>query len=113
MQIDIKTTNIDLTDAIFNAIHKKMEPLQHFIHEHDSSSARIHVEIGKPSLHHHSGPFFSAEANMYLGDVLLRATADHEDMYAALDLVHDELATQLKKHKEKKLSERRRARKES
>jgi len=42
-----------------------------------------------------------AEATLHVNGGELHATSDHQDMYAAVDLLIDKLARQLNKHKDK------------
>ena len=87
------------------------EPLKVFVNEriggldkmigNDKSTAR--VEIGLPSLHHRSGKIYYAEVNLSIDGVLLRASCEHEDMRNAIVDAKNELQTQIKKLKEKKI----------
>lgn len=107
MKIDIKATHIELTDAILGYVEEKLGVLDHFFGEEVPEHVSINVEIGKSSQHHHSGPFFYAEANLHLAGEVFRATADHEDLYAAVDVVKDELSEQIRRFKDKQISKRR------
>ena len=90
-------------------------PLREFIEEKIGSLSKhlgvalpeIRVEISRPSKHHRSGNVFYAEANMSLDGTLLRATAEDADLHTAITAVRDELQTQIKKLKDKKISARR------
>lgn len=99
MKIDISTKNITLDDALYEFVIDKIGGLDHLI---GNNKGQAKVEIGKLSQHHRSGDVFSAEVNLSLGGVLLRATCTHEDLRNAITDVKDELQTQIKKFKEKR-----------
>ncbi len=97
MKIDIKTTNVQLNEALQKYIEEKIGPLDKFV-----EGGRVWVEIGKPSRHHRKGPeTFYAEANIQLpfkGRVI-RSESSKEDLRLAIDEVKDELQRELKKYK--------------
>lgn len=98
MRFIIHTVNIELTPAIRTFVEEKVGSLSRFL-KNDLAEARI--EIGKPSKHHRSGPIFYAEVNLKIGKKLLRAQAEHFDLYVAIDQVRDEAERQIKKFKGK------------
>ena len=99
MHIDITTKNISLDPALETFVQDKIGGLDHLI---GNSDGEARVEIGKPSMHHQSGPVFYAEVNLKLGGALLRATCQHEDLRNAITDVKNELQGQIKKFKEKR-----------
>ncbi len=107
MKIDISTDQIELTDAIKDYVEKKLGSLEHFFGGEAPDVVSVRVHIGKPSHHHHSGPFFVAEADMHIAGLTLRATSQETDLYAAIDSVERELAEQIRRFKDKQLAERR------
>ncbi len=100
MQLDIKATNIELTDAIRAAIEQKMATL-------DAKTARFgdvvrgEVEVGKISMHHKKGDVFRAEVHVRLPGMLVYAEADHEDLYTALNNAKKEAERQILSYKGK------------
>ena len=86
------------------------EPLKVFVQDRiggldkviGNSNSTATVEIGLPSRHHRSGKIFYAEINLRMGDALLRASCQHEDMRNAIVDAKNELQVQIKKFKEKK-----------
>jgi len=102
MKIDrIKGTGIELTDAIRAAVEEHVMSLDPMTARFDGASS-ADVEVGKTTQHHHTGPFFRAEINLSVPGKLLRAEAEHEDLYTALkDAVkklHNELAKEKDRH---------------
>lgn len=98
---NVRATGIELTPATRDYIDKKIEALRKFVEE-DDTSASIDVEIGKTTEHHKLGNVFRAEFNFMHGGKMFRAAAEEEDLHAAIDIVKDELAEQLRSDKERK-----------
>lgn len=109
MQISIKGTLIPLTPAIESYVHKKIGALEKYLKQFKPASVEARVEVGKISEHHHKGNIFRAEINLQIPRELLRAEYEAQDLYAAIDLVHDELKRQIVTRKDKIVKRRRRA----
>lgn len=106
MEIKIKATAIDLTDAIRQYVDERMESIAKLVDEYDAA-AMVEVEVGKSTQHHNNGPFMLAEINLtFLGN-LFRAAEEREDLYEAIDVCKDEVRRQLVAHKEKTQDEQR------
>ena len=98
MQIDIKGTNLELTEAIKDYINEKIGSLEKYFDE--ILAAR--VEVGVTTKHHQKGNIFRAEVNLEVPQkYILRAETEREDLYMAINEVKDDLQVQLKKYKEK------------
>lgn len=102
MQITIKATNIELTEAIRDYVNKKFNSLEKFVRKGDDS-VLCRVEVGKVTKHHKKGEVFRAEGRLHLGGKELYATSEKEDLYVAIDDVKDELVRVLTSTKEKKM----------
>lgn len=91
MQINITGHHIELSPALNDYIKNKMGRVQrHFDHVVDA-----HFVLGQERQH------YTAEATVHVTGATLNAASDHEDMYAAIDLMFDKLDRQVTKHKEK------------
>ena len=101
MQINIKGTLIPLTPAIESYVHKKIGALEKFLKQFKPASVEARVEVGKTTGHHKKGNIFRAEVNLSIPKELLRAEFSADDLYAAIDLVHDELKRQIITRKDK------------
>lgn len=103
MNITIKATNMDLTDAIRDHAEKRVESLGKFL-PNQGDNVQVQVEVGKTSNHHKSGDIFRAEINLSLAGnaTQFRAEAETADLYAAIDMARDELEVELKRYKGKK-----------
>lgn len=101
MNINIKATNTTLTDAIRNTIETKLSAIEGFLRPED----KIHVEIEEET-HHKTGQFSRVEINIAPHGFYADATAN--DFYEAIDLAIPKIKQQLSKHKDKRISLRRR-----
>lgn len=98
MKIDIKGTNMELTEAIKDYVIEKIGSLEKFF----DNIIEARVDVGKTSNHHQKGDVFRAEVNLQVPEIgILRAEAIREDLYMAVNEVKDDLQRQLKKYKEK------------
>lgn len=106
MNINIKSTNIEITPNIRSYVEKRINGLERFIHHAVDDSVQAWVEIGRTTRHHQTGNIFRAEMQLrvpyYKPGVRAEATLD--DLYAAIDKAHDELKLELEKIKDKKIS---------
>ena len=100
----IKATNTTLTPAIENYVDGKLsgKALKKFAGHNKIFD--VFVEVGKTTDHHTNGEIFRAEINVHMKGRVLRAVSNKEDLYSAIDDVHDEIAEVLKGVKEKKES---------
>jgi ribosomal subunit interface protein len=101
MKINIKATNITLTPSISGYVEKKINMLNKFFHKNDN--VRINVEVGKISRHHKSGDIFRAEIQIVDKGETYYAVSEMEDLYAAIDVVKDEIVHELTSKKGKTL----------
>ncbi len=97
MNINIKGTGIELTDAIKQYVNEKFGDLDKFF----DNIQRFDIDIGKRSVHHNKGKIFYAEANVHVPGKDIRVVKDTEDLYKAIDKVRDHLKGELKELKEK------------
>ena len=104
MKHNIKTTNFFLTPAITEYVNKRLSHLDKFISPEDSETVMCYVDIGKTTQHHKAGDVFKAEFTIHIGGKSLRAVAEKDDLYTAIDAVNDEMANEIKSVKDKKVS---------
>ncbi|EEX38225.1 ribosome hibernation promoting factor [Vibrio metschnikovii] len=91
MQINIQGHHIDLTDAMQDYVHSKFQKLERFFEHINTTQVILRVEKLRQI----------AEATLHVNQGEIHATADDENMYAAIDSLVDKLSRQLNKHKEK------------
>lgn len=94
MTIDIKGLNMELTEAIKAYATDKLSSVEKLTAEFGSATL-AHIEVGKTSNHHNKGPIFRAEINLDIPGTLLRAEAEREDLYVAIDAAVAELKRQI------------------
>jgi ribosomal subunit interface protein len=99
MAINIKTINIELTEAIRDYAEKRLSSLEKF----SGGVPTVTAELGKTTEHHKQGDFFTAKVTLVtpLGKEYF-ATSEKEDLYVAIDDVREELRMQLTAGKERK-----------
>ncbi|MDB5266392.1 MAG: Ribosomal subunit interface protein [Parcubacteria group bacterium] len=97
MNIQIKATGIELTEAISEYVYKKIGAVEKYLGERTAVDA--FVEVGKPSHHHKSGDVFRAEVRLVGEGLNLVATKESDDLYKAIDLVENEVKRELSSEK--------------
>lgn len=113
MKINIKSTNLELTDSIYKYVEQKIGELDKFINVNSESLGGRHetveafVEVGRTTDHHNKGDIFRAEVQIRMpGDFTVRAESVQSDLYVAIDEVKDELQSRLKKYRGVQLTRR-------
>jgi putative sigma-54 modulation protein len=101
MKINIKATGISLTTSISEYIEKKINMLDKFFQDFDD--VLVNVEVGKISKHHKSGDIFRAEIQITAGGQTYYAESETEDLYAAIDVVKDDIVHELTSKRKKTL----------
>ncbi|RJX70632.1 ribosome hibernation promoting factor [Vibrio sinensis] len=91
MQINISGHHIDLTDSMQDYVNSKFKKLERFFEHINSISVVLSVEKLRQN----------AEATLHVNQGEIHASADNDNMYAAIDALVDKLVRQLNKHKEK------------
>lgn len=102
MNINIKTSNITLTEAITDYTSKRLEAVKQFLQ--NDSTVHCEVELGRTTNHHKNGDIFRAEIHITGKDRDLYASAEEADLYRAIDMVRDEILREVRTLKEKKIS---------
>jgi putative sigma-54 modulation protein len=93
MQLNITGLNVDLTDSLKDYVSTKLQKLE----RHIDSISNVHVTLSVLKQRQ------IAESIIHISGADIHGTAEHEDMYAAIDLLVDKLDRQILKHKEKKV----------
>ena len=91
MQLTVSGHHIDVTDGLRGHVTEKFEKLQRHIDHITNIEVTLIVE---KQVH-------KAEANLHVSGADLFASAESDDMYAAIDSLADKLDRQIIKHKEK------------
>ncbi|MGL4316920.1 MAG: ribosome hibernation-promoting factor, HPF/YfiA family [Pseudomonas sp.] len=93
MQVNISGHQLDVTDALRDYVGEKLGRLERHFDRITNVQVTMAVEKLKQKI----------EATLHIAGGEVVANAEHEDMYAAIDLLADKLDRQLIKHKEKQL----------
>jgi ribosomal subunit interface protein len=102
MKINIKATGIELTQAISNYVYKKISLIEKYLDKKNSSNVVAQVEVGKSTRHHKAGNIFRAEVHITGANLDLYAVSEMEDLYAAIDVVKDEIVHNIVQLKSKR-----------
>ena len=99
MQLRIKATNLELTEAIRNYFQNKMDIVEKCLG--DLQVINCDVEVEKAIGGQNKGEIFRAEVNLQVPRQLLRVEKTEDDLYKAIDNVKDHLELVIIKYKEK------------
>lgn len=102
MKIILKSKNLEITQSVEDYLQKKLDSLEKFVKDFNQELLIADIEVGRTTFHRKSGDVFRAEINLSLGGELLRAEAESDDLFAAIDEVRDDLELKIKKFKTKK-----------
>jgi putative sigma-54 modulation protein len=103
MNINIKATKFELTDAIRDYVQSKVDMLEKFLGDLPVINCDFEVEkVGSSN----KGDVFRAEINLQIPKDLLRVEKAASDLYKAIDKVKDHMEEMIVEAK-KKLQDRR------
>ena len=102
MNINIKTTSIELTPAISDYTNKRLAKIETLLET--DSSAICDIELAKTTGHHNKGDIFRAEIHIVGAGKNLYASSEQDDLYTAIDLVRDQIVSELTSEKSKRLT---------
>lgn len=97
MQIDIKGRNVPVTDDMREHLERRLEKVSRQV----SEFARLELEIFREPNPRVANSDV-AEATLYLKGITLRARDSSPQMLHSLNLVVDEIARQVKRHRDKR-----------
>lgn len=99
MKIHLKTTKIEVTEAILNYTQEKMDALDKYLGATPVINCDVELEriIGGQS----KGDVFRVEVNLEVPHQLLRVEKTEDDLYKAIDKVRDHLDEVIVKYREK------------
>ena len=100
MQINIKSSELDLTDPLRKYIEMRMESLSKYLKRFDADLVRADVEVARTTQHHRHGDVYYAEVNLILPGKLIRATHEGADVRGCIDKVKDVLKGEIDKYKD-------------
>ncbi len=102
MKFLIQGNNITVTDSIHNYVEEKLEKaIKHFQSLTTKVDVHLSVERNARISNKHK-----AEVTVYANGTVIRAQENSESLYASIDLVSDKIARQLRKFKERQLTQK-------
>ena len=99
MQIKLKATKLEMTEAIKNYVQTKMDMLDKYLG--DIPVLNCDVEVERIISGQNKGDVFRAEVNLEVPHELLRVEKTENDLYKAIDKVKDHLDEVIVRYKEK------------
>ncbi|MBD2462651.1 ribosome-associated translation inhibitor RaiA [Oscillatoria sp. FACHB-1407] len=98
MKLVIQGKNIEITEAIHEYVHQKIEKaVNHF--QSLTTEVDVHLSVARnPRIN----PKQTAEVTIYANGAVVRAEESSENLYASIDMVADKITRQLRKYKEKR-----------
>lgn len=93
MNYNIRGENIDVTRSIREYVEKKIGKLNKYFDTPPTSDVHVNLSVYNDQQ--------IIEVTIPMTNLLLRAEEQHNDLYAAIDLVVDKLERQIRKHKTK------------
>ncbi len=104
MQINLKSKNMELTEAITDYVSKRVTNLEKLLSsiESNKGEARVNFEVAKTTNHHKAGEIFHASAEINVAGMRFFAESDNEDMYGAIDMVKEKLFLNIEKNKDRR-----------
>lgn len=103
MRLNVKATNITISDQVRAYLEKKLQSLERLA-DFDDSALLVDVELGRTTRHHQTGDVFFAEINIHRGKESFRAVTDRPDLMSAIDGARDSIARELSSKKDKEIS---------
>jgi len=91
MKMNISGHHVEITEALQAYVEEKMSKLERHSDNITNGQATLTVVKGR----------MTAEATIHLSGADLNASAENDDMYAAIDMMVDKLDRQILKYKEK------------
>jgi ribosome hibernation promoting factor len=101
MRIEVKGRNLQVTDELREVVSKRFEKVSKQV----SEQATLEIELSEE--HNPANPTQTkAEASLHLKGTTLRASDASRDARHSINLVADELARQVKRHRDKRRGRR-------
>jgi putative sigma-54 modulation protein len=98
MKLVIHGKNIEITDAIREYVHQKIEKAANH-YQNLTTEIDVHLSVARnPRITTKQ----TSEVTLYVNGSVIRAEESSENLYASIDLVADKIARQLRKYKEKR-----------
>jgi putative sigma-54 modulation protein len=101
MRIEVKGRNLQVTDELREVVARRFEKVDKQVSDLATLEVELSEERSKTNPDH-----MVAEATLYLKGVTLRAENASRDIKHSINLIADELARQVKRHRDKRRKRR-------
>lgn len=101
INIQIKSTNFNMTPDIEEYITSKVSLVEKFLQQYQSENILVECEVER-SVHHKKGNVFRVEMNLSVKGKLYRSEETNIDVRAAIDIAKDQLEKQIRRSKTKR-----------
>jgi len=104
MQINLKSKNIEMTDAIHDYVVKRVTNLEKLLSRIEEGQGKVmaNFEVGKSTNRHKSGEIFHVDCLIKIDGKEFYASSDKEDLYSAIDEIKDTLFSDINKNKDRR-----------
>lgn len=102
MNTNLKAGTIQLTPAITEYVDKRLQKVAKLLD--NDPSLRCDVELSRTTGHHNKGDIFRAEVHIVGAGKDIYVAREESDLYAAIDVVRDEVLREVKANKAKQIS---------
>src|SRR5438105_3098909 len=102
MNTNIKGSGISLTPSITEYVDKRLKKVTKVLG--NDTALQCDVELAKTTAHHQKGEIFMAEIHIVGSGKDIFARSQQEDLYSAIDIVTDEVLSEVKSKKAKQIS---------
>ncbi|MDB5258841.1 MAG: ribosome hibernation promoting factor [Candidatus Taylorbacteria bacterium] len=102
MNTNIKATHIVLTEAISDYVDKRFQSVKKLL-ENDPT-VKMDIELSRTTQHHKNGEIFRADVHIVGNHLDAYASAEKTDLYAAIDVLRDEITQRITATKGKRIA---------
>lgn len=103
MNINIKSTDLELTPVFKDYIAEKINDLDKLIERLEKkNNIEMFVEVGRLSNHHYKGEVFFAKGDLNMPKKSIIAETTAESPRAAIDLLRDKLYREIEKYRDQR-----------
>ena len=96
MKLQLKATNLELTESISTHVRERMASLERMVRRW-GDEAEAYVEVGRTTRHHRHGDVYRAETNLRFPGGRVYVTREAADLHSAIDAMRDEVLQELSK----------------
>lgn len=104
MQINLKSKNMNLTEAIYSYVQKRVTNLEKLLSviEKDGGEVMVNFEVGKSTKHHKTGDVFHSDCLINIDGKKFYSSSDKEDIYQSIDEIKESLYEEIRRFKDRK-----------